>query len=51
MKGETGRVERPTFNPREEFGRAVIGLGKERDRCMVLAALHSVPHDGNVVHT
>jgi transketolase len=27
-----------TFNPREEFGKAVVGLGKERDNCMVLAA-------------
>jgi transketolase len=27
-----------TFNPREEFGKAVLGLGKKRDDCMVLAA-------------
>jgi len=27
-----------TFNPREELGKAVVGLGKERDNCMVLAA-------------
>jgi len=27
-----------TFNPREEFGKAVIRLGKDRDNCTVLAA-------------
>jgi transketolase len=31
-------TEWKTFNPREEFGKALIGFGKERDNCMVLAA-------------
>ena len=31
-------LEWKTFNPREEFGKAVLGLGKDRDNCVVLAA-------------
>jgi len=31
-------AEWSTFNPREEFGKVVVGLGRERDNCMVLAA-------------
>jgi transketolase len=27
-----------TFNPREQLGKAVVGIGRERDNCMVLAA-------------
>jgi transketolase len=32
------RREWGTFNPREELGKAVVGLGKERNSCVVLAA-------------
>jgi len=32
------KPEWETFNPREELGKAVVGLGRERDNCMVLAA-------------